>query len=314
MDSRLHVLWQEGEAVIYLYIFAGLIILFFLWSFLEQKIIVKTEYNIEPKEPGILTRNFTFVVISDLHNTYLRKNYKVLLQKIFAKDPDFVIIAGDLITKRKPCYPSNAYKLIKELSDKYPVYYAYGNHEQAFEDLKNNADYDIITDKENQNLYNSWELYKEKLNDLGVYLLDNKSIIIKYKENSLTITGLSIDSSLYKKGKPPVLNQEDIFNKIGNRSKEGYQILIAHNPVYFKEYVGWGADLVLSGHVHGGLVRIPFIGGVISPQLKLFPKYDAGLFAENGQYMVISRGLGNHSFMPRFLNPPELVVINLKAK
>lgn len=300
--------------MIYLYIFIVLVILFFLWSFLEQKIIVKTEYNIEPKNTGVISRDYTFVILSDLHNTYFRKNYKTLLQKIFAKNPDFVIIAGDLITKRKSCYPSNAYKLLEELSKHYPIYYAYGNHEQAFEDLKNNTDYDIISDKDTQNLYKSWELYKKKLTDLGVQLLDNKSIIIKYNNDNLIITGLSIDSSFYSKGKVPLLRQEEIVDKIGKSTKDGYNILIAHNPVYFKEYIRWGGDLILSGHVHGGLVRIPFIGGVISPQIKLFPKYDAGLFAENGQYMIISRGLGTHSFMPRFLNPPELVVINLKAK
>jgi predicted MPP superfamily phosphohydrolase len=82
--------------------------------------------------------------------------------------------------------------------------------------------------------------------------------------------------------------------------------------MYFKEYIGWRADLVLSGHVHGGLVRLPFIGGVISPQVRLFPKYDAGLFSEQGYNMVVSRGLGTHSYMPRFFNPPQLLVIKIK--
>ncbi|MDI9509764.1 MAG: hypothetical protein QM217_08140, partial [Bacillota bacterium] len=83
--------------------------------------------------------------------------------------------------------------------------------------------------------------------------------------------------------------------------------------VYFKSYISWGADLVLSGHIHGGLIRIPFIGGLISPQIKLFPKYDGGLYVENDQYMVVSRGLGSHSFMPRILNPPEIILVSLKA-
>lgn len=300
--------------MVYIYILLALLFLFFLWSFLEQKIIVKSEYNIESNVQGRVSRDFTFVVLSDLHNTGFRKNYKSLLQKIFAKNPDFVIIAGDLITKRKPCYPSNTYNLIKELSNYYPIYYAYGNHEQSFEDLKYNTVNDNNIDEEDQILYKSWKLYKKKLIKLGVHLLDNQSIIIKYGDNTLTITGLSIDSSFYGKDKSSKLEQEDIISKIGNRSKEGYHILIAHNPVYFKEYIGWGADLILSGHVHGGLIRLPFIGGIISPQIRLFPKYDAGLFAENGQYMIVSRGLGTHSFMPRILNPPELLVINLKAK
>ena len=221
------------------------------------------------------------------------------------QNPDFVIIAGDLVTKRKPCYPSNSYDLIKELSDYYPIFYGYGNHEQSFEDMSKDPNKDEF-------LYEAWCKYKNKLLDLGVHLLDNKSIIIQCSNNKLTITGLSLPMDYYRKGKLAKLEQDEITNKIGKRSKEGYQILIAHNPMYFKEYIGWRADLVLSGHVHGGLVRLPFIGGVISPQVRLFPKYDAGLFSEQGYNMVVSRGLGTHSYMPRFFNPPQLLVIKIK--
>lgn len=300
--------------MVYICFFAGLLLLFFIWSFLEQKIIVKTEYTIASKEQGIVSRDFTFIVLSDLHNTGFRNNNKSLLQKILEQKPDFVIIAGDLITKRKPCYPGNAYNLIKELSNHYPIYYAYGNHEQYFEDLEHNPELIKDSDKIHLELIKSWRIFKKKLIDLGVHLLDNRSIIIKYNDNILNITGLSIDMDYYRRGKSIKLEQKDIINKIGKRNKEGYQILIAHNPIYFKDYIRWGADLILSGHVHGGLVRLPYIGGIISPQVKFFPKYDAGLFAQWEQYMVVSRGLGSHSFMPRILNPPELVVINLKAK
>lgn len=295
--------------MIYIYILAGLLLLLFIWSYLEQKVTVKTEYTINPEGKGIASESFSFIVLSDLHNTRFPKGNKTLIQKIFKLNPDFVIIAGDLITKRKPCYPGNAYDLIKELSEHYPVYYAYGNHEQKFQDMADNPMPDRSSDSK---LAESWTVFKEKIADLGVYILDNSSVTIKYKNDTLNITGLSIDTDYYRKSKPPKLEQEYIQSKIGKRSREGYQILIAHNPFYFEEYIRWGADLVLSGHVHGGLVRLPLIGGIISPQVRLFPKYDAGLFEKNGQYMIVSRGLGTHSCMPRIFNPPELVVINLK--
>lgn len=293
----------------YFYILAGLLILIFIWSLLERKIIVKTVYKLKSDRKGIVSGKFTFVVLSDLHNVRFGADNKPLLQKIFKLNPDFVIIAGDLITKRKPCYPGNAFNLIKELSDHYPVYYAYGNHEQYFENMEK----DMITE-ENRDLVESWTEFKTRLNELGVYMLDNKSITIKHRDNTINIMGLSIDQVYYERGTPPKMAENYIESEIGKSGKDEYQILIAHNPVYFEDYVRWGADLTLSGHVHGGLIRIPFIGGVVSPQVRLFPKYDAGLYEKSGRYMIVSRGLGTHSFMPRLLNPPELVVVDISAE
>lgn len=295
----------------YIWIIAGLLLIFFLWSFLEQRMIVNSKYIINSDKLGDEIHNLSFVVLADLHNKSFGGNNKKLVKKILEQKPDFVIIAGDMITKRKPCYPGNAYNLIKKLSDHYPVYYAYGNHEQYFEDLAYRND--VETDKKYIALYESWNMYKDKLKQLGVHLLDNTSIILQYNNSKLIITGLSIASKFYYKGYTSDLNKE-IINKIGNKSTQGYQILIAHNPLYFTDYINWGADLTLSGHIHGGLIRLPFVGGLISPQIKLFPKYDAGHFKHNNRHMVISRGLGSHSLMPRIFNPPELVEIIFRNK
>ena len=92
-----------------------------------------------------------------------------------------------------------------------------------------------------------------------------------------------------------------------------YNILLAHNPVYFKQYAAWGADLTLSGHLHGGIIRLPFIGGVITPQAKLFPKYDRGIFEKDGKYLVVSAGLGEHTVPVRIFNPPQLICIEIKG-
>jgi len=88
--------------------------------------------------------------------------------------------------------------------------------------------------------------------------------------------------------------------------------LIAHDPDYFPKYADWGADLVLSGHVHGGMVRVPFWGkGVVSPNVRLFPKYDGGEFTIGKSRMLLSRGLGMHTIPIRLFNPGEILEVEL---
>ena len=86
--------------------------------------------------------------------------------------------------------------------------------------------------------------------------------------------------------------------------------MLAHHPAYFDAYASWGADLTLSGHLHGGMIRLPFVGGLVSPQMRLFPKYDKGLYTKKGKKLIVSAGLANHTVNIRINNPPELVVID----
>ena len=92
-----------------------------------------------------------------------------------------------------------------------------------------------------------------------------------------------------------------------------FQLLLAHNPEYLTAYAGWGANLVLSGHIHGGIMILPFLGGVIAPSYELFPKFDFGKFTEKNCEMVLSRGLGTHTINIRIFNKPEISVITLKG-
>lgn len=110
------------------------------------------------------------------------------------------------------------------------------------------------------------------------------------------------------------LSVEEIQKCIGASEKEHYKIVMAHNPVFADAYMKWGADLTLSGHLHGGLVRIPGLGGVISPQIKLFPKYSGELTSEGEQAVVVSKGLGMHTICFRFCNPAEMIVLQIGGK
>lgn len=325
----------------------GLAMLLILWSRIELNILTTSEYTISSKKFGDEFKATKHVVLSDLHNHSLGKNNRKLIEKIDSITPDFVLIAGDMVTKRQCCVPSNAFTLLKTLSKKYKIYYAYGNHEQYFEQLLDNLEdlklkeTDIIKRK---NLYSTWLEYKKRLSNLGVVFLDNgQSMLtmshtdvdcldeqtgVRGRDCKLSIHGLSLDMVYYLRSKKNVGQdcsdasdqerrksvQEFLTSVLGKKDEDIFHILIAHNPIYFKEYAAWGADLIFSGHVHGGLIRLPFLGGVVSPSFQLFPKYDAGKFTKDGKHMIISRGLGTHSNMPRIFNPPELVVVNLSPK
>ena len=105
-----------------------------------------------------------------------------------------------------------------------------------------------------------------------------------------------------------------MYESLGKVDDTKYQVLLAHNPPYMQAYCKWGADLILSGHLHGGVVRLPGIGGVISPQFHLFPKYSGELTVEGETSIVVSKGVGTHTFKVRFLNPAEIVVLHIKGK
>ena len=110
------------------------------------------------------------------------------------------------------------------------------------------------------------------------------------------------------------MSTEYIYQKLGLTEKDCFTILVAHTPAYIKEYSEWGADLIICGHYHGGFVRIPFLGGVISPQLKLFPKYSGGKYNVNNTDVIVSRGLGSHTLPFRIFNTPELIVVKFNKE
>ena len=113
----------------------------------------------------------------------------------------------------------------------------------------------------------------------------------------------------YKKG----LLEAGVCSLAGPCAPFGYRILLAHNPCHMEAYFAWGADLVLSGHLHGGILRLPGIGGVISTGFKLFPKFSGGMYKRGRQTAVVSRGIGTHTIPVRLFNPAEIVVLDLRG-
>lgn len=283
----------------YILALVALILVFLGYVKFENTNLEVTHYRVKSKRLPKSFNGTKFVVIADLHNNIFSKKNEVLIKEIDKVNPEFIIIAGDLIIGKRHDNFYVALDLLKELAKKYPIYYGFGNHEQR-----------VIPEGKYYN--KSWKSYLTSLKELGVHLLDNESIIITKNDDKIFIHGISIDLNFFAKGNIPKMEENYLENLIGKLDKECYNIVIAHNPVYFNEYKKINSDLVLSGHMHGGIVRLPLIGGLISPQYELFPKYDAGQFEEDGQVMLVSRGLGTHTIKLRVFNRPELMTVTLE--
>ena len=158
-----------------------------------------------------------------------------------------------------------------------------------------------------------YEDYMAPLKEAGVHILVNEYQNLCVKGNEFRIYGYDLPMKYFEKFNRYGYETSQITEALGvcERSETIYQILLAHNPVYFQRYAEWGADLTLSGHLHGGIIRLPLIGGVITPQAKLFPRYCAGKYYIGENTLIVSRGLGTHTIPIRFNNPPELSVIHL---
>lgn len=275
----------------------AIFIIYILWQKNELAKFTANIYKINTSAENANEIWAKFVVLADLHNHEYGENNEKLLAKVDEISPDFIIVAGDMMIA-KPGYDLNiSMKLIEALSKKYKIYYGMGNHEYRLK----------LYQKQYVGMH---EEFISKLKKNNVKLLDNKSETLEIKGKKLVISGLEIDRSYYKRFVNIKMDKDYINSLIGEKTND-YTILIAHNPEYFKTYAKWGADLTLSGHVHGGMVRVPFLGGVISPKIRIFPKYDSGLFDENGKKMLLSRGLGMHTIPVRINNRAELVVVEL---
>ena len=237
------------------------------------------------------------VVLADLHNKRYGKENECLLQAIDEIRPDMILIAGDILTAKPKASLETAVDLLTKLAGKYPIYYGNGNHEHRLKLYP-------------ENYGDMAERYEEALQKIGIRRLVNEHTVLE--ESGICIYGSEIDKLYYKRFGIQPMDPEYLKSLLGQPSAEKYTILIAHNPDYFPKYADWGADLVLAGHVHGGMVRVPIWGkGVVSPNVRLFPKYDGGEFTLGKTRMLLSRGLGMHTIPIRLFNPGEVLEVDL---
>lgn len=281
---------------ILLVLFVCLIIVF-LWVMIwDSNRFVMKRYAFRSDK---LKKNCRIVFLSDLHNKEYGVGNERLLHAIEELSPDIILIGGDMMNAKPGASSQKAVAFIMACGEKYPVYYALGNHEYRARIYPENYDTMYLD-------------YMKSFEGSGICFLDNESVSLP--DFGIRLTGLSLDKQYYKRFGKKNLKERYLGETIGAADDSSYQILLAHNPEYFQDYAAWKPDLVLAGHVHGGVVRIPGFKGVMSPALIPFPHYDGGLFEEFGSRMVISRGLGMHTIHVRLFNPGELVVVELEAE
>ncbi len=250
--------------------------------------------------------------VSDLHNySCTPKFYEDI--KEFA--PDVILCGGDTITATKGRKQDRAYYFLKELSEIAPTYTALGNHEYRA--------------KIYPEVYGTmYDEFAAKTKEYNIPILSNS--FHYFEENNIKVSSADIDRTFYKRFKVYHMDDDYIESLIGKLEDDKYNILLAHNPDYFKYYNAYGSDLILSGHVHGGLIRLPLLHGVAHPGIRFFPKYSGGVYDENGKFvryadsyvssknaiirLIVSCGIGFHTLPLRLFNPGELIFITIDTK
>lgn len=274
-----------------------IIVVIFISIYEIRKLNITT-YNIKHKKLPKEFSGYKLILLSDLHNCFYSINK--IIEIIKSEKPNGVIISGDMLVFGGNCKEDNLKSLdvVKEISNYSDIYFAPGNHEMGYMVKKNEE-------------WLEYEKYLLNIDSDNIYFLDNKKIEITLGDSKINIYGLHLTDGYYKRFVKKELSKTAINKLLGESNNDTFNILIAHNPDYFQDYKQWGADLVLSGHNHGGLLKLPILGGVISPRLRLFPKYDYGEFRIEESVLILSGGLGAHSLKIRVNNKPELVVINI---
>lgn len=253
-------------------------------------------YNIpSPKLHG--RQNVTFAVLTDLHGLVFGTNHQKLYEAVINGHPDAVLVCGDMIVSRYSSSLESAAAFLLRLCEKVPVFYALGNHEYKM----------LLT----PGVRDSYLNYERLLTCAGVCFLHNEHISARFAKSDFIFHGLELPIEYYHKPNSPSLSLEAMNHLIGTPSQSGIHVLLAHNPKYGNTYFSWGADLILSGHYHGGILRFSENHGLTCPQYLLFPPYCCGKFSKGEQHMLVSAGLGEHTIPVRIHNPRELIMLTL---
>ncbi|MBQ8687100.1 MAG: metallophosphoesterase [Ruminococcus sp.] len=265
-------------------------ILFLADSLIESRLLLTQKADISLPTLPRSFHGIRIMQISDLHHRVFGKDNSRITARAKLLRPDIIVITGDLVSRDQRDFTAIG-RFCRNLTEIAPVYFTPGNHEL---DLPPKV----------------LETYLKTLRAAGVSVLWNDSVQLHRNEAVISLTGAALDISVYHNGKHRYGNlnpfsSEEITKQLGGRSE--CTILLAHNPLIASAYAQWNADLVLSGHVHGGVVRLPFIGGLLSPERQFFPRYAKGIYMIHHTVLYVSTGLGKF----RFWNPPEVNLLTL---
>ncbi len=225
----------------------------------------------------------TIVQISDLHGKVFAPQNDPLVEAILEHHADLVVLTGDIIDSKTRDF-ADVFDFIERITAGYDkVYYVSGNHEWG-------------------NRYR--DQFFAGLRERGVKILDNDSCEVSIRGTVIQLVGVA-DVSAKRE------NVEEAFRGV---DLTRYTILLSHSPQIVLQYEQLPADLILSGHTHGGQVRLPFIGALVAPHQGFFPKLDKGTFQlADEQYLYIDSGLGTSMLPIRFLNQSQFSVLRISG-
>lgn len=237
--------------------------------------------------------DYKVVQVSDLHNTSFDGD---LISKIRNEEPDIIVVTGDIIDRNRTDL-GVAQDFLEQVIALAPVYFVSGNHEVAS---------------------GKYPELQEILDEVGVTNLDNDNEVLTKGDEEINLLGLADPLTIFyeeidEEGSEELVIKRNLTEVSEDTSDTALNLLLSHRAELMEIYADSDVDLALTGHAHGGQIRLPIIGGLFSPSQGFFPKYTTGEYLENNTTMIVSRGLGNSIFPLRVLNRPELVVITLEA-
>ena len=214
-----------------------------------------TAYEVaSPRLPAAF-EGYRIVQLSDLHNAELGQDNQRVTALLEQADPDLIVVTGDAMDSRRTD-TGHALSLLEQAARLAPCYFVAGNHEARRED---------------------YPAFCEQLSAIGVTVLDGAKVTLTRGGDAVTLMGVAdptLSPDRYTVGEPDILRG---WLESLTEGEEGYTILLAHRPEYLEVYADSGAELVFSGHAHGGQIRLPWLGGVFAPNQGLFPAYDGGV-------------------------------------
>lgn len=244
-----------------------------------------SRYEVNSKKLPESFDGFKIVQLSDLHGAEFGEDGMELVDKVKELEPDIIALTGDFVTDEGDL--AAVKKLAGRLTELCPVYFVSGNHE-----------------------FGSGLAIKVRniLERAGVKYLSNEYLTISRGEDEILLGGVE-DPLAYA----DMLSPDELAQKMNDAAPDAFKILLGHRNYWMTEYPELPVDLIFCGHAHGGLIRIPGVGGLIGTDRRLFPDFDAGEY-NNGRYtLIVSRGLGNSVPIPRVFNRPEIVCVELSS-
>lgn len=247
-----------------------------LWLLWANRAIEVNEWTVSSDRIPANFDGFRIAQVSDLHNASFGEDNEKLLTLLEECDPDIIVLTGDLVDSRNTDL-SAALRFAAEAVQIAPCYYVSGNHESRIR---------------------QWPRLRQGLLDADVTVLEDTGVRLARDGEQILLFGLQ----------DPAFGGDVVGSLDRLGEEEGYKILLSHRPEFFGGYAKAEADLVFSGHAHGGQFRLPFVGGLVAPGQGLFPEYDSGLYRSGNTAMLVSRGLGNSIIPLRINNRPEILV------